>query len=296
MNLTLSRARPAHLEALLTTVIWASSFIFVKLGLEYIGPFTLSGIRYILAFLILLPLLREDTSWRRMGRREWAYLTAIGLTAFTVGNGMLYWGLKYLPATTSAFLSAFTPLPVLVAGIIWLRERPTLIQVVGVLLSIWGAWLYFSRSVEVTSLLGVVLTLISLLGFTLFSILGRAMARTREVSTLVLTTIPLGIGGLPMLVIGPFIEGMPRFTPASVGIILWLALINSALAYLIYNHALQSLTALEMNVMFNLITPITAVLAFFLLGERLTWLQGVGLIVTTVGVGLVQVHSSGDTL
>ena len=45
----------ALLEALLATIIWASSFVLVKMILSNIGPLTIAGLRYFLAFLILLP-------------------------------------------------------------------------------------------------------------------------------------------------------------------------------------------------------------------------------------------------
>ncbi len=298
MRITLARERPgkfqALVEAFLVTTIWASSFIFVKVGLAYMGPLTLAGVRYLIAFLLLLPLLVADRSWLRLGRQEWAYLIAIGLTAYALGNGMLYWGLKYLTPTTSAFISALTPLPVLVAGILWLREWPTPIQVVGVLVSILGVWFFFGRVPGEISPIGVGLTVLSIVGFTAFGILGRAVARDALVNTLVLTTVPLGIGGTLLTAAGLAVEPMPLFTVESVGILAWLAVVNSAFAYLVYNHALQTLTALEMNVMFNMITPLTAIMSVLVLAEPLYDWQVLGIALTTVGVIMVQMGPSGD--
>jgi len=68
----------------------------------------------------------------------------------------------------------------------------------------------------------------------------------------------------------------------------WLALINTSLGYLLYNHALRELTALEMNMVMNLTPVFTAFISWILLRERLGLLQGLGLIVMIVGVILVQ--------
>lgn len=299
MRIALVQRRPGRFqalaEALVAITIWASSFIFVKVGLAYMGPLIMSGLRYLLAFAVLLPLLLADPSWRRMSRREWAYLVAIGVTAYALGSGMLYWGLEYLSATTSAFLSALTPLPVLVVGILWLKEWPTPIQVVGVVVSLLGIWFFFGR-IPLPSWVGIGLTALSIVGYTAFAILGRAVARDGLVNTLVLTTIPLGVGGLVLTLGGLLAEPLPVLNRASVGILLWLALINSALAYFVYNHALQTLTALEMNVMFNLLTPLAAIMSVAWLGESLHPWQIIGIVVTTLGVIMVQMRPGGAVI
>lgn len=297
MRIALAEQRPSRVQALVEAFaaisIWASSFLFVKMGLAYMGPLFISGVRYLLAFLLLLPLLLADPSWRRLGRREWGYLIAIGLTAYALGSGMLYWGLKYLTATTSAFLSALTPLPVLVVGILWLREWPTRWQVTGVVVSLAGIWFFFGLEPLELSWLGIGLTALSIVGYTAFAILGRAVAREALVNTLVLTTIPLGIGGGVLTAAGLLFEPSPTINVTSLSIIAWLTIINSAVAYFIYNHALQTLTALEMNVMFNLITPMAAIMAVIWLGESLNIWQVIGIVVTTVGVIMVQMRPAG---
>ena len=68
----------------------------------------------------------------------------------------------------------------------------------------------------------------------------------------------------------------------------WLALVNTSVGYLLYNHALRELTALEMNMVMNLTPLFTAFISWILLGERLGLLQGLGLIVMIAGVILVQ--------
>ena len=78
-------------ESFLATTIWASSFVFVKIGLEYMGPLTIAGFRYFLAFLVLLPfLIRKGTLRQPISRGIWLRLFAIGISAYTVGNGALF--------------------------------------------------------------------------------------------------------------------------------------------------------------------------------------------------------------
>jgi len=276
-------------ESVLATVIWASSFVFVKIGLEYMGPLTIAGFRYFGAFLILLPFqIHKGTTGQSISRGIWLRLFAIGISAYTVGNGALFWGLKYLPATTVSFLMSLSPLLILIGGAIWLKEIPTRWQVFGIIVSLLGSVLFFSSGLQSGEPVGIIIVIVGLIGFMLFGVFGREIAKGKQLDTLTLTTIPLAIGGGFLLLIAFLIERMPIFSVKSVGIALWLAIVNTALAYVLYNHSLQILTALEMNMILNL-TPLgTALLAWWLLGERLSFLQIIGMVVMITGVIFVQ--------
>jgi len=113
-------------------------------------------------------------------------------------------------------------------------------------------------------------------------------ARAQKVDTLALTAIPLALGGGLLLLIALPLEGLPHASPQTWGLVLWLAAVNTALGYVLYNHSLQVLTAFEMNVMLNLSPLWTAIMGWFLLNERLTVLQWIGMLVVLLGVALVQ--------
>jgi drug/metabolite transporter (DMT)-like permease len=276
-------------EGIITMLIWSSTFILVKQGLEYVGPLTLAGFRYFLAFLLLLPfLIRRRPALRSWSSNLWLRLALIGLAAYTVGNGALFWGLKYVPATTGSFLFSLVPLLVLFMGVIWLRELPSRWQVMGVVVGLAGAFLFFSPGFGESEPLGTVIILAGLFGFAAFSILARGVAREREVDTVSLTAVPLAIGGAALLVLAVIVEGWPKIPGEAWPIIVFLALVNTAVAYLLYNHALQTLMALELNMLLNLAPLGTALLAWIFLGEMVSAEQMAGIVIVIVGVGLVQ--------
>lgn len=276
-------------EAILTAAIWASSFVFVKIGLKDVGPLTIAGFRYFLAFVVLLPFLfRQASTGLQIPKRLWGRLFMIGISAYTIGNGALFWSLKFLPATTVSFLMSLSPLAILLAGIFWLREIPTKWQVLGVLISLVGSMLFFSSGLQTGEPVGILIALIALIAFMFFGILGREITRVKQLDTLTLTAIPLGIGGGLLLIIAFPFEGMPLLTTRTLGVMIWLAVINTALAYILYNHSLQVLTALEMNILLNLSPLVTAALAWWLLEEQMSLLKFVGMITVIVGVVCVQ--------
>lgn len=290
-----SRRMVAIVEALLATIIWASSFVFVKMILAKMGPLTIAGLRYSLGFLILLPLmLRSRHSLGVISGKTWVQLALIGISAYTVGNGAMFWGLKYLPATTTSLLMGVTPLFILFAGVIFLHEVPSRLQVVGLVVALAGNAVFFSPGLRPGEPLGMAIGVIGMLGFTAFGILGRGVAREGRATTIFLTGIPLGVGGGVLLFLAVPLEGWPSFDQNTALIVLWLAVVNTALAYVLYNHALKTITALEMTMFLNLSPLGTAGLAWLLLGEALTVVQLLGVGTVIVGVTLVQVKGAGE--
>jgi drug/metabolite transporter (DMT)-like permease len=286
--------RPSRLvalaEALVVNVIWATTFILIKIGLGDLGPLTLGGLRYFGGFLLLLPLMLHGPAVRvnTWTRTVWLRLALLGVSAYAVGNGALFWGLQYIPATTGSFILSLTPLPVLFLGIFWLKEIPTHWQWAGMGVAVIGSGLFFSPGLSAGDPRAVAVVMMGLAGFALFGILGRAVARDRQVDTLSLTALPLAFGGGTLLVIALLVEGLPRFSGSGLVVVLWLAVVNTAFAYVVYNHALQVMTAFEMNILMNLAPLITATLAWLFLDERLEPIQLLGLITVILGIVLVE--------
>ncbi|MBT3337445.1 MAG: DMT family transporter [Anaerolineae bacterium] len=274
-------------EAIFVNLIWATSFIIVKLVLDEISPLTISGLRYFVGALILLPfILREKSA--PISAKMWGWLLLLGISQYTIGNGAIFWSLEYLPATTVSFLMGTITISTLIAGILWLKEIPTKMQVIGIFVTLSGGTLFFINGVQAGEMLGLGIFFVGMLGITFFSIMGRKFAREGAVSTLTLTGVPLLLGGVVSLLIAIPFEGIPSASLSTWGLILFLAAVNTALGYFLYNHALQVLTAIQMNIILNLTPVWTAVFGFFLLDERLSIPQMAAIAVLICGVMLVQ--------
>ncbi|HKZ44377.1 MAG TPA: EamA family transporter [Anaerolineales bacterium] len=288
--------RLAVIEAVIVNLLWASTFIFVKISLREMGPLTIGGLRYFLGFLVLVPFLLKSKKRKRISNKEWRNLAIIGISSYTLANNAMFWSLIYLPATTVSFMMGLITLLVFISGVIWLKELPNRLQFSGILLTLIGTGMFFSVGLKPGEPLGILLAGGSLICFTIFGVMGRNTARARSVDTLSLTAFPLAIGGGLSLLIAIPIEGFPHASIQTWGLIAWLAVVNTSLAYMLYNHSLQILTAFQMNVLLNLAPIGTAVLGWFLLGEQLNLLQFIGIVVVIVGASLVQVRNSSEKL
>lgn len=283
-------------EAILANIIWSSSFVFVKLAMAQAGPFTIVGVRYTLGFLVLLPILVAGKPHPRLSRRSWLIMAALGLTGYTVGNSVMYLSLYTITPTTASLILSLIPLPILFLGIFWLRETPSGRQVLGVAVCLLGSLLFLLPGWTRSEPVGLLLCAAGMISMTLFGLLGRLVARDNEVNTLTLTALPLGIGGGSMLIIALLVEGWPHLAPGIWALLLLLGIVNTAFAYLTYNHALQTLTALEINILFNLGPLGTALIAWGLLGDRLTLVQWAGMLLVIVGIVGVQWGKAGTGL
>lgn len=288
-----------HLQAVLTalfvTFLWSTSWVLIKLGLRAsLPPVTFAGLRYTLAFLCLLPFVMltpaHRSTLRSLPPRSWGQLVLLGLVMYTLTQGAQFVGLAYLPAATLTLLLNFTPILVAMLSIGLRHEPPSLLQWAGILLSVCGALVYFlplgSTSVQ---LIGLVVAIVGLISNAGASLLGRHVNFHSGMPPLLVTALSMGIGGLVMLVIGVTAQGWGELGLQQWLIIGWLAVVNTALAFFLWNRSLRTLTAVESSIINNAMLPQIAILAWLFLGEALSIKQIFGLVLISLGTLIVQI-------
>lgn len=281
----------AILQALFVTFLWSTSWVLIKFALNEIPPLTFAGLRYTLAFFILLPgLWKQKEIIHRLSGKEWKQLAALGFTFYTLTQGGQFLTLNYLDATTFSLLLNFTSILVALFGIIILREIPLLWQWAGITLFLIGVLIYFSPVfVPTGQKLGLVFGGITVCANAVASLLGRSVNRGNTIPPLVVTVISMGIGAILLLGTGLAVQGLPPLSWSSWAVIGWLAAVNTALAFTLWNITLRTLTAVESSIINNAMLVQIAVLAWLFLGEQLNLNNVIGLVLATLGVLFVQV-------
>ena len=284
----LNKRNTAFLQIFATTILWGTTYVLVRIGQADLGPMTLAGIRYTLAGLILLPFIKLKKIQIKDYRKNYWQLALLGILSFTIANGASGFALVYLPSTTVAFVTSLTTPLVLLLGLFILNEIPDAMKIAGVALSIVGLMMYFPSQALPFNNPGYWFLLVSLLGFAFYTILGRFVARSGDVPFLVQTSLPFVIGGGLLLTLAMIFEGLPSFTLKSSLILIWMVFFNCIIGYLLYNKSLAVLTALEVNMVTKLQMFFSAIFAFFLLREKVTFIQILAMVVAFLGVYLVQ--------
>jgi drug/metabolite transporter (DMT)-like permease len=288
---------PSHLRAvfgaLLVTFLWSTSWVLIKIGLQDIPALPFAGLRYMLAFVCLLPFAlcsRQLAPRRRLSLGTWARLITLGLLFYAVTQGAQFLSLFYLPALTTSLLLSFTAVIVALLGIFLLGERPTVLQWGGSGLYLIGVGIYFyPLSLPGTEMIGLIAAGLGVLANALSSILGRHVNRARDLEPMLVTVVSMGSGAVVLLVVGIIVQGWPRLTLTNWALIIWLAVVNSAFAFTLWNRTLRTLSAMESSIINNTMLFQIAILAWVFLGERLAWREVAGMVLAGLGTLVVQI-------
>ena len=288
----------SHLKAVLTalfvTVLWSSSWVLIKFGLEDIPPLPFAGLRYVLAFLCLLPFAARAGALdelRRASRRTWIGLIVLGLLLYAAAQGAMYVALNHLPAVSVSLMISFTAVLVTLLGIALLGERPTPWQWLGTVLYLGGVAVYFYPLViPRAEWLGLGAALVAMLANSISTVMGRGVNRSGKLSPLAVTTASMGIGSVVLLVGGVAVQGLPALSLGNWAAIAWLAVVNSALAFTLWNRTMKDLTAMESSILNNTMLFQIAILAWMFLGEAMNARQILGMLIAGAGTFMVQVR------
>jgi drug/metabolite transporter (DMT)-like permease len=274
----------AVLEALFVTFLWSTSWVLIRIGLKDMPALPFAGLRYTLAFLCLLPLAvrsRQLDSLRGLSPGTWARLILLGVLFYAVTQGAQFLSLYYLPAVTASLLLSFTPIIVALPGQQW---AGTALYLIGVIIY------FYPLTVPGQQVVGILVSLAGVLANALSSLLGRHVNRSGELEPVTVTVVSMGIGAVVLLVVGIAVQGVPHMTLTSWAIVLWLAVVNSALAFTLWNRTLRTLSAMESSIINNTMLFQIAALAWMFLGEELGWREVAGMVLAAAGILAVQLR------
>lgn len=285
----------AVLQALLVTFLWSTSWVLIKIGLTDLPALTFAGLRYSLAFVCMLPLVIRSAprraALRALPRRAWGRLIVLGVVYIAVTMGAQFISLKYLPAATVTLLLNFTTVLVALLSGLVLAERPTRVQWLGIGVFMAGALIYFyPPDFAEGQAVGLLAAGVCVAANALSAILGRRVNRRGDVDAFSVTLISIGTGGLILLAVGIATAGLPPLSVQNWLIVLWLAAVNTAFAFTLWNHTLRTLSATESSVINNTMLIQIALLAWLFLGEALTAQALVGIALAIPGTLLVQLY------
>jgi drug/metabolite transporter (DMT)-like permease len=278
----------AILKALLVTFLWSSSYILTKYGLMDIQPLTLVGLRYLIASIVLVPMALWKGEHKKLIGYDWWKLGVLGLLGYTVAQGLQCVGLSYLPSVSVTLILNFTPIIVIFLNLAFTRESPSMEQIGGMILVLLGAFLFFSDKLGGYNLTGFLITLTSGIGWASYMVAGKLLFKEKRVSPLGNTAFAMGMGTILLSISAYLGEGLKPIPVSGLMIIIWLGVTNTALAFLLWNDALESLEAFELSVLQNTMLIQITLLSIIFLGETLPLVKYAYMLIIFLGVIIVQ--------
>lgn len=260
---------------LLLASIWGSTWLFIKLGLEDLPPFTFAGIRFVVALLPLLVLLRARRTPLPRRVADWRLLAVTGLLTFTVDYGLIFWGETTISSGLTAILFSTFPLFGLVFAHLLLPAEPLRARkLAGVVLGIAGVTVIFADQIHLDDRLGLagaVAIIVAAAAAAFSNVLLKA--RGTHLDPAVVTAGQMAVGLVPLLAVGLSFEGSPlglRWTPLALVSLLYLALVGSTLTFVLYYRLIQAIEVTTAQLIPLFSTVIAVLLGWLVLDETLS--------------------------
>ena len=279
---------------ILVSLIWAGSFIAVKVTVDEISPIDLGFLKFLFAtpFMFLIILLRKKNT--HIPKKEIPSLIVLGLTGVTLIYILQYIGIEYTTASTSSVLISTNVIFIAILSAIFLKEQFSLNKAVGVTISFIGVFVVIlaqttNKTIVFSDifLIGCILVLLSALCWAIFSIVGKRLLTKYD--PIAVTTYAFALGTIFYL---PTIS--PNILPMMQNIsfngwlsVFYLAFLSSVFGYVAWYYALSKVEASKAAVFLNLI-PLFAITMSFFINEIPTVTFLVGAILIIYGVYLTQ--------
>ena len=258
-----------QLQALFVMIIWGTNFVFIRIGLDELPPFTFALLRFILAaFPLILFLPRPQVAWR--------YLAAFGFFIGFGQFGLLFWamqdnispGLASLVVQTQVFFTIF-----LAAWLFSEQVKP--MQIVALMVSFSGIILIATNTDGMTTALGLVVVLIAALSWSCGNLTIKKVGKVDMIAFLAWSSI---FAIPPLFLMAWWLEGselmLTSIQNASLNswlVVIWQTVGNTMIGYGLWNSLLHRYPA-AVVAPWALLVPVSGMTASsFFLNESLPW-------------------------
>ena len=288
------------LWAVTACLLWSSAFVLVKFGLHDLPPFLFGGTRFIIAGLMLLPLIG---SIRRMWCEVRNNIQFILFTSFfqtVVLYGLFFVAMQYVRGAQASIIIGSSPVvSAIVAHIMQKDDKMTLRTTLAMLLGVLGIVIItvsakpLSGPGSFSELFGIMLLLIGSVSSAVANVL--VSNSKGSVNPVILNSVQMFLGGVVLFVIGIFVEKTPAFPlPMTFWLILgWLSFISAA-GFSIWFHLLKRVKVSKLNIWKFLLPVGGSVLSWcFLPDESPEFTSVLGIILVCSAIFLCQ-RQEGD--
>lgn len=286
--------RKALLVWSILAVIWGSTWIFIKLGLRDLPPLTFAGLRFLLAAVVLWGVV-----WIRRAKLpaqpgQWRALIWTGLIAISLNYGLVFWGEHRITSGLAAVLQSTIPVFGLFLAHYFLpTERITMRKLGGVALGVVGVAIIFYDQMTIEGRAGLDGSLALLCSSACVAYANVLVkARLHHVDPAALAASQMLFGFVPLLLLGIWWEGNPlmlRWSAVSILSLLYLALVGSALAFLLYYWLITQIEVTK-TLLISLVTPVVALfIGSVTIGEQVTTAILLGSLAILGGIALIVI-------
>lgn len=275
--------------------LWGASFVATKVALRYLTPEAVVWLRFAMGLVVLGLVVIARKQFRLPYLADLPYIALLGLIGITFHQWLQSNGLVMAQATTSAWIVATTPVFIAALGWLALQEKLTGLQILGIAAAMAGVLLVVSRG-NLGGLImgqgisqGDIVIMISAPNWAVFSILSRRGLREQPAALMIFYVMAIGWAFTSLLF-------LPHSQVAAAGSmalegwlsVLFLGVFCSGLAYIFWYDAMKAVPAAQVGAFLYVEPLVTALVAWAVIGERLTWSSLLGGAVILAGLWMVN--------
>ena len=274
-----------YISLLAAVFVWSSAIIVTKLALVGLGPITLSLLRILVAFLILLPFsLKRGFTFRMLFTKN-AFI--YGIFGYGGNLVLLSLGMVVCSANISSIIHGLLPVFMILFGYFLLQEQVTKSKVIGILFSVIGviiASIGDLSSGSGTTVWSIILVSASILTWGFYSVYSKKTADMMD--SFLLSEICFGTSFLfvlPLSLIEILWKGFILPDMNTVISIVYLGCMSGSVGIILWNYGLKKVDSAIAGIYFNLM-PVIGLFFAMLAGEKITILQIIGCVLVLIGV------------
>lgn len=279
---------------ILAVFFWSFNVIFGSHLVGVLMPWQISFFRWTIAAICLLPFtFRKIWKHRRLFCRQWRLVLALALIGITFSNTCVYYAAYTLPAIDMALISVTGPVFLILFAHFLGHIPVSKVQIRGIILAILGVLMIVLKG-KITSFSfqsGHLWMILMAVSFGFYSYLVSCHhSGYRQVTMLSLSILIGALSCLPMFVRETLIHPlkMTYIDWDVILIILYMGIVNSVLAYLLWNIALQKVDSVRLSLVYYLMPIFSTLEAFLFLHEPIHRLQLVGGSIILMGIYLAN--------
>ncbi|OGR26650.1 MAG: hypothetical protein A2277_10610 [Desulfobacterales bacterium RIFOXYA12_FULL_46_15] len=266
----------AYIGLSLAVFSWAINTVIAKAVISEIKPMTLSFYRWLTALIIILPFaLSHLKTDGRLIRQHLGFLFVLAVPSVAAYNSILYFGAQYTTATNISLVAATMPVMTILLSWMMSKEKPRLIQSMGVMISISGMLMIIAKGsrhllLNLSFNPGDLLIVLSIASWAFYSVLLKK--RQIDISPISFLTVLICLGTiciLPFYVWEFFVFKGFEINLVNISIFLYLGIFPSILSYIFWNYGVRTAGASIASVFMYLLPVFTALIASVFLKESL---------------------------
>lgn len=288
--MTDSRAKCIYPLILIGQAIAAGTFPIAKIALESFEPFTLAFTRFLIASVAMMLIVRLTGRWKVIERADWGRFFFLGFLAVPANQLLFLYGLKFTTPGRSALYYGATPVFVFLLALWYLREKATILRLLGILISFAGvAIILRAGRFDSEILFGDFLVILAVVAWAAYTIFGKPLIA--KYGAMNVTGWALSIGTIQYLPFGLYFAWKFDYSAVTAEgwlSLLYIAIVTSVIAYSIWYWALGRMEASKLAIFQNLQPIIAALLSVLLVGETLGASFYIGGALVIAGVLLTQ--------